>query len=351
MHIEVKENVKKYQSAIKQFHDGRESLTKIFNSIENMSQDWKYIGMFYASLDSSQPLFDCQVCLAWTILKKENIQSKLEHMESRLNPGWNPTEHLIEFVELVKEIMFIAQGDPKAPVTQAMQVNKLSQNMDKNMIFWTPEQLNIVNSNADFCLLMAYYGCGKTWCLIQRAKNLLKDQNNVIHFFLARHRLDKDESLLDHLKIQFKKTRIDPTNLRTYYSFAKEEYQIIKDLKDAGVEKSHHILLDELIIANTEAFVTALEDVQSCVASAWIATRGFGRQVDPNKLRSEITLRTGFECPELNHCLRNSKEIVNFATSLKTIRNFSCQPLGHCLEIKDENVGFFHHSAREKKFK
>ena len=211
------------------------------------------------------------------------------------------------------------------------------------MIFWTPEQLNIVNSNADFCLLMAYYGCGKTWCLIQRAKNLLKDQNNVIHFFLARHRLDKDESLLDYLKIQFKKTRINPTNLRTYYSFAKDEYQIIKDLKDAGVEKSHHILLDELIIANTEAFVTALKDVQSCVASAWIATRGFGRQVDPNKLRSEITLRTRFQCPELNHCLRNSKEIVNFATSLKTIRNFSCQPLGHCLEIKDENVGFFHH--------
>ena len=45
LHIEVKENVKKYQSAIKQFHDGRESLMKIFNSIENMSQDWKYIGM------------------------------------------------------------------------------------------------------------------------------------------------------------------------------------------------------------------------------------------------------------------------------------------------------------------
>ena len=102
---------------------------KIFNSIEKLGQDWKYIGMFYASLDSRQPLFDCQSCLAWTIVGKENIQSKLEHMESRLKPGWNPLEHLLDFIELIKEIMFIAQGDPKAPVTQAMQVNKLSQNI------------------------------------------------------------------------------------------------------------------------------------------------------------------------------------------------------------------------------
>ena len=316
---------------------------KIFNSIEKLGQDWKYIGMFYASLDSGQPLFHCQTCLAWTIVGKENIQSKLEHMESRFKPGWNPLEHLLDFIELIKEIMFIAQGDPKAPVTQAMQVNKLSQNIDKNMIFWTPEQLNILNSNSDFCLLMAYYGCGKTWCLIERAKYLLKDQNNIVHFFLARHRLDKDESLLDHLRSQFKTTRINPTNIRTYYSFAQDKYQIIKDLEDAGVEKSHHILLDELIIANTEAFVTALKDVQSCVASAWIATRGFGRQVEPDNLRSKITSKTGFQCPELNHCLRNSKEIVNFATSLEAIRNFSCQPLGQRLNINLENYGIFHH--------
>ena len=100
-------------------------------------------------------------------------------MESKIQ-SWNPKKNVIGFVEIVKEIMFIAQGDPKAPVTQAMQVNKLSQ----NMIFWTPEQKSIIESNADFMLLMAYYGCGKTWCLIERAKCLLKDKNNVIHFFL-----------------------------------------------------------------------------------------------------------------------------------------------------------------------
>ena len=345
LHIEVKENVKKYQSAIKQFHDGRESLMKIFNSIENMSQDWKYIGMFYASLDSSQPLFDCQICHPWTILKKENIQSKLEHMESRLNPGWNPTEHLLEFVELIKEIMFIAQGDPKAPVTQAMQVNKLSQNIDQNTkFFWTPEQLGITDGSNDapWMLLFAYYGCGKTWCLKERAKYLLKsNQKNVVHFFLAKHRKDIDESLLDDLSLYFKNTSILPKGLSIKFSYSNKRGYLAKELKEAGVQPSHHVLLDEYTVIDPQAFVQDLKEVKGQVASLWIATTAINSKSDPKAFRQYVSDQAGFICPELNDCLRNSKEIVRFAATLQIVRIHSCQQLKKEVKLNHSPGLFF----------
>ena len=52
-------------------------------------------------------------------------------------------------------------------------------------MFWTPEQLSIVNAmHENFMLLIGYYGTGKTKLLIERAKFLLQDPDNSIHFIV-----------------------------------------------------------------------------------------------------------------------------------------------------------------------
>ena len=59
-----------------------------------------------------------------------------------------PDEHVTDFVELAKQLMFIAQGDKCAPVTESSEVNKIGDQVKtastfESLMFWTREQLSI----------------------------------------------------------------------------------------------------------------------------------------------------------------------------------------------------------------
>ena len=78
---------------------------------------------------------------------------------------------MADFVELAKQLMFIAQGDPCAPVTESNEVNKIVDHVNaastfENLMFWTREQLSITQA---LCLLFvfldAFYSTGKTTIL------------------------------------------------------------------------------------------------------------------------------------------------------------------------------------------
>merc|ERR1712049_47581 len=70
----------------------------------------------------------------------------------------------------------------------------------ENIFFWTPEQLSIVQAMyIDWLFLMAYYGCGKTILLIERAEYLLRNPNNVVHFYIDYGK----EGLAEVLKLRF----------------------------------------------------------------------------------------------------------------------------------------------------
>ena len=121
MLIEVKSNKRhgSYQKAKKQLFCGKASLEKIFSAIGTTTQ-WLYVGVFFALVDDDKCSFECENCSNFVIVGEEQIFEKIKIVEEKVSQksqDWKPEEHVEEFIKLAKETLFIAQGDPYAPVT------------------------------------------------------------------------------------------------------------------------------------------------------------------------------------------------------------------------------------------
>ena len=78
-----------------------------------------------------------------------------------------------------KQILFIAQGDPFAPVTESNVVKKTVQHINRagtfeNTILWTPEQLSVIQAlEMPFVLFDGFYSTGKSEILRYYGKYML----------------------------------------------------------------------------------------------------------------------------------------------------------------------------------
>ena len=132
MLIEVKSSQKQYQKATKQLFAGKERLEEVFSAL-GLTTAWKYIGVFYAFKGSEAPLFECENCSGFAIIGDESFANKMKIIEEEVakkNPNWNPSDHIEEFVELAKQVLFVAQGDPYAPVTGSNIIAKTSKHIE-----------------------------------------------------------------------------------------------------------------------------------------------------------------------------------------------------------------------------
>ena len=131
------------------------------------------------------------------------------------------------------------------------QVNeKAEEDLDKasapeNILFWTPEQLSIFQAmHIDWMFLMAYYGCGKTILLIERAEYLLRNPSNTVHFYIDKY----DSGLTEVLKLRFAGKNI---KIKTNYQMFDSDF----DLSSDGVNATNHVIIDEAYMSNTERFL------------------------------------------------------------------------------------------------
>ena len=354
MIIEAKVNTKrgKDKKAMEQIKDGRMRVQMLINSVKDISTLWRFIGVFYVK-DGSETDFQCSSycpCRDFTIVAQSSIPSKLfniDHKMAESHPDWNPQDHVNDFVELTKQLMFTFQGNPEAPILNSKVIERIGQEMDQactieNIFFWTPEQLSILNAiNEDFMVLFAYYGCGKTLLLKERAKHLLSQSDDQdIYFFI-----DAGCSpLLNALSAAFKNTRI---NVRRF------KYEINGDVipyisEDAGVKKNDHIIIDELVVCgNIDEMIQFLMVLKNHFSSVWIAIGSLARDNidcltgDPADIRSEI-MKIPMCCPTFKHCLRNSRKILDLARSRKNyveVENSNLNILSDELEANNVNEG------------
>merc|ERR1711860_438006 len=203
MNIEAKTSHQQFNSAKEQINDCKNRIQAVFNGIEGMSSLWKFVGVCFIG-DGGNDTFGKD----FVINGNEDVATKLNKIEHQVShsPHWTPNEDRVkEFVNVAKFILFEAQGQHKAPLTKEKLTEKVDEDLDKasapeNILFWTPQQLSIVQAmDIDWMFLMAYYGCGKTILLIERAEFLLRNPNNTVHFYI-----DKPESgLVEVLKLRF----------------------------------------------------------------------------------------------------------------------------------------------------
>ena len=170
--IEVKSNANKLQTAKKQLLDGKTRIDEIFGAIGLRSTAWKYAGIFVALHGSvSDSLLNCENdCSTFAIIGEDNFAAKFKEMEATIiesHQSWDPSKHVDEFIDLSQELLFIAQGNPLAPVTGSKIVEATCKAIDdvstvKNIFFWTIQQLDIIQAELLFVLLDAFYSTGKT---------------------------------------------------------------------------------------------------------------------------------------------------------------------------------------------
>ena len=328
MNLEVKHNSKKFKSAKKQLNDGKNRLSEIFSEVSG----WKFIGVFYAQ--TGEKLFDCpkDKCSAYAIIGEEQIEEKLKQIEKDIdieNKTWEPSEHVEEFIELFKELVFIAQGNTYAPVTDSAITKQTSKDIDKagtskNIFFWTPDQLSIADTvEMEFVFLNYFYSTGKTTLLKHRVehlhKKLNKNNENVGRVFYF---INKMENVKNKL----------PFTLMTEYEFQKKKLNVIvretnfnpgkvgsvEDfLLENDITKDDHICFDEVICLNSsKIFMDAMVELKNHVSSLWIAM-GSSHQT----INVDLPSKYGFVCPKLQYPLRNPLEIIDYVTKSMKVPN------------------------------
>ena len=317
MVIEVKASNNGFPKAKQQLKDGKERVQAVFNSVESMSDDWQYVGVCY--IDKG----DCNSTHDFVIngIDKLDFQSIESKIAKNRNQVWHPNQHISEFVSAAKVLLFQAQGHPQAPLTRQKQIEKIDQELDlasapESILFWTPEQLSIVQAmHMDWIVLMGYYGCGKTILLIERAEYLLRKYPcDVVHFYID----NSNKGLAEVLKLRFAGKNI---KIKTKDNML---FDIDFDLSSDRVNSTDHVIIDEAYMWNSEGFLRKLKKFQSEVSTLWMAL-GFVSVYDFN----ESDFRKGlediqFSCPTLNHCLRNGQKIVELAQKATLQYGLNC---------------------------
>ena len=338
MVIEVKASNNGFPKAKQQLRDSKERVQAVFNSVKGMSDDWHYVGVCYidaGDCDSTHPF----VINGFKQLDLQIIESKVAQNR---NQAWLPNQHIKEFVHVAKILLFEAQGYPHAPLTKEKEIEKIDEELDlasapENIFFWTPEQLSIVQAMDIKCmLLMAYYGCGKTILLIERAEYLMRDPRNTVHFYINK----VDSGLAEFLKLRFKDKDITIKTNNDMFGVL----SCFFDFSSDGVNLTDHVIIDEAYMDDSQGFLAQLKKLQSQVSTLWVAV-GY---VDPMANFIESDFRKGlkdihFFSPSLKHCLRNGQKIVELA--LKDESNIGLNCFGHQVENKSKsnvNDGLLH---------
>ena len=277
MIIEAKTNQRGYQKAIPQLFDGKDRLEEVF-SILGLSTTWKHVGVFYAHVAGDLPLFNCDPCSIFAIIGEDQIPGKLESIDKLVvqsQKDWNPIDHVEDFVEVCKQLLFIAQGDPFAPVTQSNIMDKTFQHVLRagsveSIILWTLEQLSLVQAmNLLYVCIDAFYSTGKTEVLKYYGKGKIKI-GEILHYFNHRPLKMKENPNLLPFTLMLQSQFPEGVVKETTFQFGVDSVKGF--LKEHGIEKDHHVIIDELICNKYDKqFLDSLVTLKESVKSLWIA--------------------------------------------------------------------------------
>ena len=278
MLLEVKSNQKRYQKAKKQLFDGKARLEELLASIGLKTTLWKYIGVFNAQIPDELPLFKCKKCSIFAIIG-DSIPENLKIIEDevdKLHENWNPADHINEFVDIATHLLFIAQGDPRAPVTSSNVIDKTVKHVERasrlEYIFhWTPDQLSLVQAlELSYVLIDAFYSTGKTEVLKCYGKTKKREHGEILHYF--NHRPIKMKGSLNLLPFTLMLQGEFPEGVvkETTFQFGIDSVEAF--LQEHSIEADHHVIFDEVICTKfTLAFVDSLVQMKNSVRSLWIA--------------------------------------------------------------------------------
>ena len=177
-------------------------------------------------------------------------------------------------------------------------------------MFWTPEQLSVLNAtNVDSLCLAGSYGTGKTLLLIERAKTLLQDERNAVSLFIENSSGKKHlQEVVEKIFSGVNNIKVESIDLSDLQDFSNE-----KLIKYCGERSDiwNHFIIDECPIFSSESLMNDLKNLQSKCQSIWIAL--CSHDFDHLHDQKCVLWSNNFSCIFLQQSLRNGTKISNFA--------------------------------------
>merc|ERR1711860_200396 len=132
MHLEVKLSGKpeRFHHVMNQLKDGRFRMQKLIDSIDGLSKLWAWIGTALFQYPHSDLQFSCSKCQDFVFFGFDGFDEQLRSIEQKISNHQGQWDHLEvlnrsgQFVEITKQLLCVAQGNPEAPVTRDKVVQK-----------------------------------------------------------------------------------------------------------------------------------------------------------------------------------------------------------------------------------
>ena len=321
-----------YQKAKKQIGNGKSRLEEVCGAIAEKTE-WKFGGVFFALHEGEKPLFVCDCdknCSIFTIIGEDQISSKLPQLEEKIAEShrekWMPIDHVEEFIDLAKQLMFRAQGNPCAPVTLSNIIDMTAKHVQKagtaeSMFFWTSKQLSLVQAQElKYVYLDAFYSCGKSEALKHQAKywneenrKKFEEEQNRVHYLVNKPKELKERKMPFTVILEkvFQNTNV--LVKETDFKIGMEPLGPF--LEENGIKPNDFVCFDEVICnVYSKDFSNGLEEMSNSVAALWVAI-GAKPVIGHYNYKRPLG-NSGFFCPTLDFVLRNPMNVAEEALKI-----------------------------------
>uniref|UniRef100_A0A7M5WXB9 Uncharacterized protein n=2 Tax=Clytia hemisphaerica TaxID=252671 RepID=A0A7M5WXB9_9CNID len=230
--------------------------------------------------------------------------------------------------DLLRIVVFAIHASKTAPITTSNWVEYISKAIDTvcttdNILFYSQCQLPIMKTDtSEFNRILFYapYGCGKSFILQEKAKQLSGMAQYKGHVMYVIERSDDLETLLEwRLKDELGKEHgVEVYGYREYSlndineKIKEETEKLMKRIRTGNIKA---LFIDECWITDSQ-WKEMITKVKQHVEVIWIASNGFGHQ-DILSGVEDLSVYDDFMKYELDVNLRNCESIVREALSFE----------------------------------
>merc|ERR1719312_2321489 len=302
-------NGKSVQDGAKQLENMKELLIDYFGPMTG----WSYVAWMHFKNNKSK-LHICEDCKSNIIFTPEDLVTKL----TELYDTTQATPNHEEYKEVVKKVAFtLLSQDIGTPCTITSMVDNkvvgesaMAQGGIHSVLFWTPDQADLILGYYCLVLFLSSWSTGKTLCMREKAKKCAADDQEVI-VCVARYDCDKKTLLEMELERELTNPNIQVTSINLKYkanSLAPYLLSLVQSHPGAA------IFLDEVVLNSSDlsSLSAQISEIKTLLQSQggllWMSVAGYGGNIDMSTISSTLSM---FHQPQLRIPLRSTKAVLD----------------------------------------
>ena len=273
-----------------------EKIRKLIGDYFSPLSEWDFIALMYFDVNKSK-LHICDECKKNVLFTPEDLITKL----TELYETTQATPNHDEYKKLVKRIAFsLLSQDIGTPCTITSMVDNkvvgesaMAQGGIHSVLFWTPDQADLILGYYSLVLFLSSWSTGKTLCMREKAKRCAADDQEVI-VCVARYLCNKKTLLemelereLTNPNIQVTSIDLGGTDLAPYL------LSLVQSHPGAA------IFLDELVLTSSvlSSLSAQISEIKTLIESQggllWMSVAGYkddGDNIDMSTISSTLSM-------------------------------------------------------------